>query len=302
MALVPHPTKNADPANLPFLDMDFNTKMPYDQFAKKVGEAIGVEGTHLRFYTVNANTGNPKLPVKRLGSNSANLVSILFPSGSYGALNMNQKNDMLYYEVLDMTLTELETKKSISITWLSEGVSKEVSMINRAIQINRNSCSKLLTSLQEKFDVLVSKAGTVEDLVQALIKKAGLKSEEEAGQIRVYEANNYRFFKDLPRSYQVVAMNDYTTVIAERIPEEEFNTTAGQLIPVYHFHNEPSRPHGVPFKFLALEGEKFSDTKQRLEKRTGFKGRSFEKIKFAVVRRSHYSKAHYLKDGKCPSS
>lgn len=47
------------------------------------------------------------------------------------------------------------------------------------------------------------------------------------------------------------------------------------------------------------QGEKFIDTKKRLEKRTGFKGKNFEKIKFAVVKRNSYSKPHYLTDGKC---
>jgi ubiquitin carboxyl-terminal hydrolase 7 len=46
--------------------------------------------------------------------------------------------------------------------------------------------------------------------------------------------------------------------------------------------------------------EKFSDTKKRLEKRTGMKGKNFEKIKFAVVKRSSYSKPTYLHDGMVP--
>lgn len=46
------------------------------------------------------------------------------------------------------------------------------------------------------------------------------------------------------------------------------------------------------------QGEKFADTKKRLEKRTGLKGKSFEKIKFAVVRRANYSKPQYLNDGE----
>lgn len=54
-----------------------------------------------------------------------------------------------------------------------------------------------------------------------------------------------------------------------------------------------------PFlKLTAIKGEKFVDTKKRLEKRTGLKGKSFEKIKFAVVRRANYSKPQYLEDGK----
>lgn len=45
------------------------------------------------------------------------------------------------------------------------------------------------------------------------------------------------------------------------------------------------------------QGEKFVDTKKRLEKRTGIKGKSFEKIKFAIARRANYSKPQYLNDG-----
>lgn len=46
------------------------------------------------------------------------------------------------------------------------------------------------------------------------------------------------------------------------------------------------------------QNEKFGDTKKRLEKRTGMKGKSFEKIKFAVVKRSTYVRPVYLTDGK----
>lgn len=46
-----------------------------------------------------------------------------------------------------------------------------------------------------------------------------------------------------------------------------------------------------------MQGEKFVDTKKRLEKRTGIKGKSFEKIKFAIARRANYSKPQYLNDG-----
>ena len=39
-------------------------------------------------------------------------------------------------------------------------------------------------------------------------------------------------------------------------------------------------------------------TKERLSKRTGVKGKQFEKIKFAIVQRSAYSKPIYLNDGE----
>lgn len=46
------------------------------------------------------------------------------------------------------------------------------------------------------------------------------------------------------------------------------------------------------------QDEPFTETKKRLEKRTGFKGKNFEKIKFAIVKQRSYSKPVYLADGK----
>lgn len=47
-----------------------------------------------------------------------------------------------------------------------------------------------------------------------------------------------------------------------------------------------------------VQGEIFKETKERLSKRTGIKGKQFEKIKFAVVPKSLYSNPRYLDDGK----
>jgi ubiquitin carboxyl-terminal hydrolase 7 len=102
--------------------------------------------------------------------------------------------------------------------------------------------------------VLVSKNGTVDDLVQALVKKAKVPSEEEGGKLRVYETNNHKFFRELERIYPVISINEYTSVVAERIPAEELGITDSTLfISVFHFQGEPSRVHGMPFKFLLRE-------------------------------------------------
>ena len=140
--IIPHPTRNTNPSELPYLDMEFNTRMPYEQFASKVGEELGVEGSHLRFYTVNASSGNPKLPVKRMSPNSATLLGILSPPGIYGQINA-QKSDALFYEKLEMTLTELETKKVIPVTWLSDGISKEVCFLPLTIVVSQGNADFL---------------------------------------------------------------------------------------------------------------------------------------------------------------
>lgn len=150
------------------------------------------------------------------------------------------------------------------------------------------------------FDILVPKNGTVEDLIAALIKKAQLDDEDKAGPIRVYEIHSSKIHKTLNRESQVMGITEYVTVIAERTPEEEMDPTA-DLVQAFHFHSEPSKAHGIPFRFKIIPGEVFADTKKRLEKRTGLKGKNFEKIKFAVVKRSSYSKPTYIQDGECMS-
>lgn len=146
--------------------------------------------------------------------------------------------------------------------------------------------------------MLVPKIGTIEDVIHALIKKAQIPDEQEGGRIRVYEASANRFYREPRREHPVMNLNEYTQIYAERVTEEEAAAAEENFIQVFHFQNEVNRVHGVPFKFVLIEGEKFVDTKKRLEKRTGLKGKSFEKIKFAVVRRSNYSKPQYLNDGK----
>jgi len=144
--------------------------------------------------------------------------------------------------------------------------------------------------------VLVPKTGTIDDLVNGLIKKAHLEDEEKAGPIRVLEMQNHKISKEYPRTASVVGITDYMNLYAERIPEEENKSDPNSFIYAFHFQAEANKAHGLPFKFLIFENEKFSDTKKRLEKRTGMKGKSFEKIKFAVMKRSLYTRPVYIHD------
>lgn len=270
----PHPTRNANPEQFQPFSMILSSKQTYDQVAAKIGERLGgVDPTHLRFWTVNATHGTPKVAVKR--GQSQNLQTILSPPYSTYS-NNNQRNNALMFEVLDMSLTELDTKKALKVIWLSDGISKV-----------------------DSYDILVPKNGTVEDLVNGLIKKAQLEDEETAGPIDIYEIYANKIHKELARDYQVISIVETMTIVAERCPQENLEEEAdNQLIEAFHFQGEANKSHGIPFKFRIFPGEKFAETRKRLEKRTGIKGKNFEKIKFALVRRGgHYpSKPMYLTD------
>lgn len=103
--------------------LPLSKKMSYDQFSAKVGEHLRVDPTHLRFTTILSSTGKPKAPVRR--GQVATLQQVLVPAiGTYAA--SSQRPDALFYEILEMSISELETKRNIRVTWLPEGVTKEV--------------------------------------------------------------------------------------------------------------------------------------------------------------------------------
>ncbi|EER27674.1 Ubiquitin carboxyl-terminal hydrolase family protein [Coccidioides posadasii C735 delta SOWgp] len=249
--------------------LTLSKKMTYEQFSTKVGEHLKVEPTHLRFAPVIISSGAPKPFIKRnVAQNLGQMLTSPYPGTGY-----SHRSDVLYYEILETSLSEFEMKKNIKITWLSEGIAKE--------QIH---------------EVLVAKNGVVSDVIESLQKKANI-DDETIRNVRLYEAYSGKIYKELYDTYSVAGITDYVTVFAERIPEDELNMQEGEFrINAFNFDKEPQKAYGCPFKFVVKPGEKFKDTKERLSKRTGIKGKQFERIKFALVSRTPYSKPLYLED------
>ena len=234
----PKVSKDLDEENF---ELALSRKMTYDQFSAKVGEHLKVDPTHIRFSTVNATTGKVKAVVKRNPNQS--LYQITSPQfSSYGS--SNQRSDALYYEVMEISLSELETKKLVKVTWVSEGLTKEVVFLKVYLWAWR------LIEKQETFDVLIAKNGVVGDILPQLQKKAKL-DEETIQNTRMYVAHGCKIYKEIMDDYAVASIQDSWTLFAERIPDEERNSGEDdKAIYAFHFDKEPSRPHSVPFKFI----------------------------------------------------
>lgn len=117
-----HPTR-CDETKYPPFELTMSAKNSYDDVAERVGAMVNAPPTHIRFWTVNNTTGNPKTPVKR--SATSNLLSMLH-TGTYTQAQQSYRVDAFFFEVLEISLEELEFKKSVKLTWLSEGITKEV--------------------------------------------------------------------------------------------------------------------------------------------------------------------------------
>lgn len=217
----------AEATELPTFSLTLSKKMAYDQFASKVAEHLKVDPSHIRFTTVTT-AGKPKLPVKYNANSTLN--NILSPGPYSYSASATQRPDAMFYEVLDMSLKELEQRKPIKVTWLPEGLSKE-----------------------EEHTLMVPKNAQVSDLLEALQKKANI-SEEVIRKVRAYEAHMHKYHKALPPDYQILSLYDYTQVYVAPYPEDE----SPKRVMVFHFDKEPSKAHGIPFQFSLKEVRSFS--------------------------------------------
>lgn len=272
-------------------ELELSRKMTYDQVAIRVGEQLNVPPTHLRFSSVLQATGKPRLPMRRVAGMTLYSMTTS-QAGIYGQTGGALRPDVLMYEVLEISLAELETKKQIKLNFLTDGITKE-----------------------EVFDVLVPKTGVVRDFIAPLKKKANI-SDEDEHRLRFFEVHGCKIYKELSDDHPVSSFNEFITIYAELIPKEEDDAVqdVDRAIYCFHYDKEPLKVHGVPFKFIvkrvstvainvltALIGpqdEIFKDTKERLSKRTGIKGKNFDRIKFFIVRRMTLQKPELLTDGE----
>jgi len=256
-------------------------KDSYEILATKVAEhlstvcAAPVDQSFLRFTTVTQQSGKPRTVIKP--QQALTVQNILLGSSGYGyGYQAAQAPDQLYYEVLEMSLKDLEQRKNVKVTWLSNGITSEVT-----------------------YDILVPKQSTFAEVREQLQKRAQL-PDEIMDQIRFYEVHSGKVYKVLPLTHSVISLNEFLTIYAERVPEEEqqMETDKGdRALWCFHFEKEPSKHHSIPFIFALKDGEVFKETKERLSKRTGIKGKNFEKVRFAIVKGGqNYSRPVWVED------
>ena len=121
----------------------------------KAGETLRHDPIKLRFTTINPANGQPKSVLKR--SLNQSIAEIMAPSYA------NPSTTVILYEKLDVSIVELETKRSLKVTW---------------------------TGLHNKDEgthpFLLPKTSMIHDLAEHLSKLVKL-SPEGTGRIRIFD-------------------------------------------------------------------------------------------------------------------
>lgn len=257
-----------DAAALQDIELWLSRSHTYDQMAQIVGQKLGVDATHLQFFTTSPN-GALKGAVKRGNTTVSQMISTSY---------RNTYTQVIMYDVLRMSLAEFESKKLLKFVYLTEGISQE-----------------------HRHEVLLPQTGTIADLVKYLETKSNL-SELEKSRLVFWTARNHIFQEDLPRQTSVMTIEDNVQVYGALMADEEFDWITsgnsspenGALIRVFQYHREPTHTHGVPFTFLLKPGEPFKETKARLQKKLGMFDKIFDRIKFSLIKAEGYTKPQYI--------
>ncbi|KAK7043601.1 ubiquitin-specific protease ubp15 [Paramarasmius palmivorus] len=248
----------------PEFSLVLSKKQNYDTMSAKVGEHLRHDPIKLRFTTTNAQTGAPKSILKR--SLNQSIAEIMAPYYTTSAV--------ILYEKLDVSIVELETKRQLKVIWTGIHNKEEGS-----------------------YPFLLPKTSSVHDLAENLAKKVTL-APGGTGRIRIFEiSRDGKTQKEFTGSEMIGNIPDPVELYAEEIPREELEADdADKVIGVFHFSKDLSRTHGVPFKFVVKRGEKFSETKKRLQARIGVSDKDLAKYRFAIIQVSTFKQPSYIED------
>mmetsp|Transcript_19656 Transcript_19656/g.42954 ORF Transcript_19656/g.42954 Transcript_19656/m.42954 type:complete len:1106 (-) Transcript_19656:700-4017(-) len=192
-------------------------------------------------------------------------------------VHCHQMSDILYYEVLDIPLPELERLKILKVAFHNHK-----------------------TEMVGEHQVRLPKESCVEDVLNALREKLG---PTVTGELRMLEVCYSRIYKVFQPSEKIEAINDqYWTLRVEENPAEEGEMGPNdRLINVYHFtrdthhqnNNQIVHNFAEPFFLRVGEKETLAEVKVRIQAKLEVTDEEFAKWKFAFCA---VGRPEYLED------
>ncbi|KAH6807531.1 ubiquitin-specific protease 12 [Perilla frutescens var. frutescens] len=246
----------------------------YDDVVERVAQHLGLDDpSKIRLTPHNCYSQQPKPnPIKYRSVD--HLIDML--------VHYNQISDILYYEVLDIPLPELQCLKTLKVAF-HHATKDEATILN----------------------IRLPKPSTVGDVLNEIKTKVELSHPN--AELRLLEVFYHKIYKIFPTHEKIENINDqYWTLRAEEIPEEEKNLGPNdRLIHVYHFTKETAQNQvqvqnfGEPFFLVIHEGETLAEVKARIQKKLQVPDEEFSKWKFAFL---SLGRPEYLEDSDIVST
>jgi ubiquitin carboxyl-terminal hydrolase 7 len=241
--------------------LELSYRMSYDEVLMALGSSVGYDPQKIRLFATSQSAIS-KTPVSRNGKLSDMLGINAYANPSF----------VFVYELLEMSLLELESMVQVQTTYVNE-----------------------LGVVSGPHKLLLNKKADFKELILELAKVCKLSKNP----IKIFDAFQSKKAKTFDASDLISTMTDFTSLIIESISDEELlmiETHPEFIIEGFHFSKDTYRSHGIPFTFVLHKEEKFLDTKKRLSKKLFISKNELERVKFCYTS-SDYSKVVYLEDG-----
>eukprot|EP00250_Pteridium_aquilinum_P017737 c23759_g1_i1 orf=877-4185(-) len=247
--------------------LELSKQHTYDDVVEKVACELGVDDpSKIRLTAHNCYSQQPKpQPIKYRGVDRLSDMLVHY----------TQVSDILYFEVLDIPLPELQGLKTLKVAFHNNRT-EEVSVLS----------------------IRLPKQSTIGDVINELKGKVELSNPQ--AELRILEVFYHKIYKVFSVNEKIENINDqYWTLRAEEIPEEEMQMGPhSRAIHVYHFTRDAAQNHmlqnfGEPFFLVVHEDETLATLKERLKKRLQVPDEEFQKWKFAFV---SLGRPEYLQD------
>ncbi|XP_028053100.1 ubiquitin carboxyl-terminal hydrolase 12-like isoform X3 [Camellia sinensis] len=252
----------------------------YDDVVERLARHLGLDDpSKIRLTSHNCYSQQPKpQPIKYRGMD--HLSDML--------VHYNQTSDILYYEVLDIPLPELQGLKTLKVAF--HDATKDEVVIHTIRLPKQSTVGDVINDLKGKFLIL---------------KQVELSHPNV--ELRLLEVFYHKIYKIFPLNEKIENINDqYWTLRAEEIPEEEKNLGPhDRLIHVYHFMKDTAQNQvqvqnfGEPFFLVIHESETLAEVKVRIQKKLQIPEEEFSKWNFAFL---SLGRPEYLQDSDVVSS
>ncbi|XP_071706732.1 ubiquitin C-terminal hydrolase 12-like [Rutidosis leptorrhynchoides] len=234
----------------------------YDDVVEKLARHLNLDDpSKIRLTSHNCYSQQPKpQPIKYRGVE--HLSDML--------AHYTQASDILYYEVLDIPLPELQGLKTLKVAF--HHATKDEVVIHTIRLPNQSTVGDVINDLKTKVELSNKNA-----------------------ELRLLEVFYHKIYKIFPLNEKIENINDqYWTLRAEEVPDEEKDLgPQDRLIHVYHFakdtaQNQQVQNFGEPFFLVIREGEPLAEVKVRIQKKLQVQDEEFSKFAFLSLGRPTY--------------
>jgi len=253
----------------PGFTLELSQRINYETLARRVAHHLNTDPCLLQFFKTQNYRDGPGQPLRyNFEGTLKDIIQFVRP----------KQVRRVYYQQLQISISELENKKQFRCNWISTNLKEEKEVL---LYPNRNAVvSDLFEEARRCSQISLDPQGT--------------------GRMRLLEIMSNKILTQCRPDQTIEQLQQSATNVQNRIfrleeiVADELDLEEGDtMMPVAHFYKEVFTTFGSPFLIKVKKDDSVDTLRARLQDRLGVPDKEWEKYRVALVVQM---KAHYLDD------